>query len=170
VTSSAKSTSRRIAGEALHAWYQRPTRRHRLTQVVLLVVIACFVVTTVPGVRAEPGYSWWMDGILQNLAYGAAAALCVVRTPPASPDRLAWRIVAAGLTSFGLANTYYHWFIRPLNPMPIPSLCDALWLAFYPCVYAALVLLMRSRMDRLPLSRGLDGWWSGLARRRWGRR
>ena len=58
-----------------------------LLQAVLLAVIAGFVVTTIPGVRAQPGFSWWMDGIWQNLAYVAAAALCVVRIPAGSPDR-----------------------------------------------------------------------------------
>ena len=61
-------------------------QRHRIVQVALVAVILSFLVTTVPGVRAYQGYSWWMDGILQNLAYGAAAALCLVRTPTASPD------------------------------------------------------------------------------------
>jgi hypothetical protein len=65
-------------------------QRHRIVQVALVAVILSFLVTTVPGVRAYQGYSWWMDGILQNLAYGAAAALCLVRTPTASPDRTGW--------------------------------------------------------------------------------
>ena len=55
-----------------------------------------------------------------------------------------------GLASFGLANTYYQWFVQFQDPIPIPSLCDVLWLAFYPCVYVALVLVMRAQVDRLP--------------------
>jgi diguanylate cyclase (GGDEF)-like protein len=100
--------------------------RRGLIQVALLTVIAGFVVTTVPGVRAAPGYSWWMDGILQNAAYGAAAALCVVRTLPSSPDRVAWRIVAAGIATFGVGNTYFFWVVQRLDPMPAPSVADAL--------------------------------------------
>ena len=61
-------------------------RWRRGIETALLAVVIGFVITTVPGVRAEPGWSWLMDGILQNLAYGAAAALCVLRTPPSSPD------------------------------------------------------------------------------------
>ncbi|MDT5330289.1 MAG: hypothetical protein QOF31_1586 [Mycobacterium sp.] len=143
-------------------WDRRPTGRHQIVQVALLAFIAAFVVTTVPGVRAHQGYSWWMDGIMQNLAYGATVALCLIRVPASSPDRVAWRIVAAGLASFALANTYYMWFIRPMDPIPIPSLCDVLWFVFYPCVYVALVLLIRSRVDRLPSSLTLDGVVVGL--------
>ena len=80
-------------------------RRHQIVQAVLLAVILGFLLTTVPGVRALQGNSWWMGGILQILACGATAALCLVRTPKASPDRTAWRGVALGLLFFGLSNT-----------------------------------------------------------------
>ncbi|MDO8942615.1 MAG: hypothetical protein Q7U75_05495, partial [Desulfobacterales bacterium] len=123
----------------------------------MLAVIAGFVVTTIPGVRAQPGYSWWMDGVLQNLAFGAAAALCLVRIPAGSPDRTAWRFIAAGILSFGLANTYFHWVAQHVDPLPIPSLSNVLGLAFYPCSYIGLVLLMRPRVARLPLGLWLDG-------------
>jgi hypothetical protein len=91
-------------------WDRWPAGRHQIVQVALLAVILSFLVTTVPGVRAYQGYSWWMDGILQNLAYGAAAVLCLVRTPSASPERTGWRFLALGLLSFGLSNVLYVWF------------------------------------------------------------
>jgi diguanylate cyclase (GGDEF)-like protein len=124
-------------------------------------VITGYLITTLPGVRATAGYSWWMDGIGQNLAYGAVAGLCLARIRPSSPDRLAWRVVAVGLTSFGLSNVYYLWFMRTMDPLPVLTLCHALWWTYYLCVAVALLLLMRSR-DRLPLSLGLDGAVVGL--------
>ena len=75
----------------------------------------------------SPGYSWWMDGIFQSLAYAAIAALCLARIPPSSPDRTAWRIVAIGLLSYALAKPVYLWFVLPLHPPPAPSVADALW-------------------------------------------
>jgi len=134
----------------------QPARRWRL-QAALLAVIAGFVVSTIPDLRVQPGYSWWMNGIWQNLAYFAAAALCLVRIPAASPDRVAGRILALGLFFLGLANIYYQWFLRPLESPPIPLLAHALWLAFYPCAYLGLVLLIRPRVPRLPLGLALDG-------------
>ena len=143
-------------------WDRWPAGRHQIVQVALLAVILSFLVTTVPGVRAYQGDSWWMDGILQNLAYGAAAALCLVRTPTASPDRTGWRFLALGLLSFGLSNVLYVWFARALDPMPVPTLCHLLWGTAYICVFIALVLLVRSRINRVPLSLWLDGVVVGL--------
>ncbi|HEY9265754.1 MAG TPA: EAL domain-containing protein, partial [Mycobacterium sp.] len=138
-----------------------PVRPWRF-QAVLLAVIVGFVVSTIPGVRGQPGYSWWVDGIWQNLAYAAAAALCLMRIPAASPDRTAWRIIAVGLLSVGLANTYHQWIVRPSSSTLVVLLSYALWLAFYPCAYLALALLMRTRLSRLPTGLALDGVVVGL--------
>jgi diguanylate cyclase len=89
-----------------------------VVQVAFLAVIAGYLITTVPGVRANPGFSWWMDGIGQKLTYSAAVGLCLVRIPASSPDRVAWRIMAVGLTSFALSNVHYLWFVRPKDPQP----------------------------------------------------
>jgi diguanylate cyclase len=150
-----------MAGDGDGPWNAGRTWR-AVVAFAFLAVIVGFLVTTMPGVRGTPGYSWWMDGILQNLALCAAVGLCLVRIRPSSPDRIAWQILAVGLTSFALAKPYYLWFVRPLDPMPAPSVSDALWWAFYPCAFVALLLLVRSRVGRLPLSLVLDGVVVGL--------
>jgi diguanylate cyclase (GGDEF)-like protein len=150
------SDLRRRAPERKSTW------RHPVVQIALLAIVAGFLVTTVPGVRADPGYSWWMDGILQNVAYAAVPVLCLVRIPPSSPDRVAWRIAAVGLVAFAAAKPYYIWFVQRMNPMPAPSVSDVLWWTLYPCIVVALVLLVRSRMRRVPLSLVLDGVVVGL--------
>jgi diguanylate cyclase (GGDEF)-like protein len=127
-----------------------------------LTIIATFLFTTVPPIRGDRDYSWWIDGIWQNLAYGAAAALCLVRIRPSSPDRRAWQLVAAALACCVLANTYWCWFIRPIVPEPFPTLTNVLWLAYYPCVFLAVLLLVRSRINHFPLSVRLDGLLVGL--------
>ena len=138
------------------------TGRRRAVQVGLLAVIIGFLITTLPGVRTTPGYSWWMDGILQSLAYAAIAALCLARIPPSSTDRAAWRIVAIGLLSYALAKPVYLWFVLPLHPPPAPSVADALWWGLYPCLFVALLLLVRPRLNRVSLSLGLDAAVVGL--------
>ncbi len=37
------------------------------------------MVTTIPGVRSEPGYNLLLDGVLNNAAYEAAALVCLLR-------------------------------------------------------------------------------------------
>ena len=103
-------------------WALTSLEGHQIIQVALLAVIASFVVTTVPGVRAHQGSSWWMNGIPQSLAYGAAAALCLMRTPPSSSDRMVSRFLAVGVMSFGLANVdHYESLVRTLDPLPVAS-------------------------------------------------
>ena len=79
--------------------------------------------------------------------------LCLVRIRPSSPDRHAWRLVAAALAFCALANTYWCWFIQPIVPEPFPTLTDVLWLAYYPCAFLAVLLLVRSRDPSLPADR-----------------
>ena len=147
---------------ATRGWDGRPAGRLQFVQVALVAVIGSFLVTTVPGVREHQDYSWWMDAILQTLAYGAAAALCLVRTPATSPDRTAVRFVAFGLLSFGLSNVLSGWSVQALESMAVPTLSHLLGGTYYLCASIALVLLMRSRLTRLPLSLWLDGLVVGL--------
>ncbi len=59
---------------------------------------------------------------------------------PGNLSRQHWR-------SSALANTYWCWFIQPIVPEPFPTLTDALWLAYYPCIFLAVWLLVRARID-----------------------
>ncbi len=138
-------------------------RWRRQLQFFLLLIVATFLCTTLPPVRGDRDYSWWIDGIWQNLALGAAALICLIRIQPSSRDRLVWQLVAAALACQALANTYWSWFVQHLVPEPVPTWADALWLAFYPCVFLAVLLLVRSRIDQFPLSVTLEGLVVGLA-------
>jgi diguanylate cyclase len=137
-------------------WDRGASRWRQITQLVLLAAIASAVVTSVLDVRAHG--SLWVEGISQSLAYGAAALLCLVRTPPPSLDRTVPRLVAVGVMFFGLSNLARHeWLVRVPDPLPVTVLCHVLRAAFYICVLIAIVLVVRSRLDRLPLTLGLDG-------------
>ncbi len=85
-----------------------------------------------------------------------------MRIPATSPDRTGARFVAFGLLSFGLSNVLYAWSVQALDSMAVPTLSQLLGGTYYLCVSIALVLLMRSRLSRLPLSLWLDGLVVGL--------
>ena len=132
--------------------------------VVLALVYAVFVVSTIPGVRPKAGYNLLLDGFLNNLAYMLSAMLCLVRARDASTFRSAWRVLGVGLTIYGLGNIFWTIFIRPLNPQPFPTVADGLWLSFYPIAFVALLLIVREMAaEKVPLSLWLDGIVGGLA-------
>jgi diguanylate cyclase (GGDEF)-like protein len=130
---------------------------------VALLALTAFVVSTVPGVRPHPGYNLDLDGFLNNLVYALAPAVCFVRARKAKTFRASWNILTIGLALYGAGNIYWTIAIRPLNPEPFPSLADGLWLSFYPCAFAALVLILREQLQQFSLSLWLDGLVGGLA-------
>ena len=86
---------------SLHAPESGGRRRWRPWHVafylVLALVYGVFVVSTIPGVRPEPGYNLLLDGFLNNLAYMLSAVLCLVRAREAVAYRSAWRVLGVGL-------------------------------------------------------------------------
>jgi diguanylate cyclase (GGDEF)-like protein len=127
------------------------------------LVLTVFVGSTIPGVRPHAGYNLVLDGIFNNVAYLFAPLVCWVRARNSQQYRVSWRILAVGLLLYGLGNVYWTIWIRPLDPEPFPTFADGLWLSFYPCAFAALLLLLRERTERLPASLWLDGVVGGLA-------
>ncbi|WP_432513497.1 putative bifunctional diguanylate cyclase/phosphodiesterase [Kineococcus sp. SYSU DK001] len=137
--------------------------RHLLLQAALLVAPIAFVVSTIPGVRAQEGYTPLLDGLLNNLAYEAAAAICLVRTLAMPRARRAGYLLAAGLAVYGAGNVFWSLFVRPLADQPYPSGADLCFFLFYPAAFTALILLARHRDDRHAGSLWLDGVVGGLA-------
>jgi diguanylate cyclase len=142
-----------------------PRTKDAWLQLALVLVPLAFIVTTIPGVRSHPGYSLRMDGWLNNIAYMAAPLLCYVRLRKSETYRASWMVLTLGLALYGLGNIYWTLFIRTMSvdAQPFPSIADYLWLAFYPCAFAALLLMLRERTERLPLSLWLDGLVGGMA-------
>src|SRR4051794_7950859 len=138
-------------------------RRTRIAYAAVALVYAVFVVSTLPGVRPHPGYNLLLDGLLNNLAYALCPVVCLLRARRDDKLRWSWRVLAFGLALYGLGNIYWTIAIRPLDPEPFPTFADALWLSFYPCAFAALLLQLRERTERLPVSMWLDGVVGGLA-------
>ncbi|MFC4065196.1 putative bifunctional diguanylate cyclase/phosphodiesterase [Actinoplanes subglobosus] len=97
-------------------------------------------------------------GLLHNVLYlmpGLMVAVVAWRTP--GPLRRAWGFLAAGLTAYASGNLYWWLFVRDLDPDPLASPADPLWLAFYPCFGIALVLMLRHRLPRISAPAWLDG-------------
>src|SRR5205823_8423522 len=59
--------------------------------------------------------------------------------------------------SWVAGNIYYSIVLIHLDPLPIPSTADALWLGMYPPLIVAILLLIRSRLSAFRNSLWLDG-------------
>ena len=112
--------------------------------------------------RTRATASRW-DGWLNNIAYLAAPLICYLRLKRSTSYRTSWLVLTAGLTLYGLGNIYWTMAIRTLDVEPFPSIADYLWLSFYPFAFASLLLMLRERTERLPLSLWLDGLVGGMA-------
>jgi diguanylate cyclase (GGDEF)-like protein len=105
---------------------------------------------------ADPGWKVAYNGLIF-----AAAAVCLLGAP--AGERRAWALIAAALACWAVGNTYWTFFLVDLDSPPYPSVSDVFWLAFYPPVYLALVLLLRSRVRSYRVSLALDGAIGALA-------
>ena len=109
-----------------------------------------------------------LDGLFNNWVYNAlvvaSSAFCLVRAATQRVDRLPWLLVGFALALWAGAEITSSFYLAKLDDPPYPSIADALWLAFYPVTYVALVLHVRSRMrGQRRASLWLDGLVAALA-------
>src|SRR6266498_5033947 len=102
------------------------------------------------------------DWVYDNVML-AAGAVCIARGIIRRGDRLAWILIGTAVAAWGIGDTVWSLTIaNDVNP-PFPSVADIGFLAVYPLAYAAILLLLRSRMGTLRGSLWLDGVIGGLA-------
>ena len=126
----------------------------RALQALLALAVVAYAVQ---GAVNEGASTLWETWVYPGLILAAGAALRRARRARARGPRCAWALLAAGMLLWVAGEAWYSLFLADLDAPPVPSVSDALWLAFYPCCYAALVLLIHRRQERLHLSLWLDG-------------
>ncbi len=94
---------------------------------------------------------------LNDVLIWAAAAACFAGARRSTRGRTAWMLVSAGLACWAIGDTI--WSIRYGGSAqgPLTSVSDIFWLAWYPLVFTALVLLVRDRVPKFELHRWIDG-------------
>jgi diguanylate cyclase (GGDEF)-like protein/putative nucleotidyltransferase with HDIG domain len=118
--------------------------------IVAAAALAVIAVTTVP----EPGDLWLLNAA--EVACALALGLRAFRRPH---HRVAWGLLCIALLAWSAGDVIYT--IRP--DLPVPSVADLGWLAFYPPAAAALVMLIAARSRGLSAAMWLDGVIAGLA-------
>jgi diguanylate cyclase (GGDEF)-like protein len=130
--------------------------------VLVTVLGAGYAVSLVPGVRGGEGYVAALDGWANCLFVTGVIALVLVRATGDRDNRAAWLCFAFGLASWLAGSLGYYLHYQYQEPMQYPSWSDVGWVAFYPLVYVALLLMLRSRLSRPSRSMWLDGLVAGL--------
>jgi hypothetical protein len=82
------------------------------------------------------------------------ALLCLIGALRSERNKGAWILVAAAIALWALGDTI--WSIRG-DPDATVTISDLFWLAWYPLLIAALILLVRDRVPRFELHRWIDG-------------
>jgi two-component system, cell cycle response regulator len=103
------------------------------------------------------------DGVYDVLMFGAAFAV-IARAIAFGEQRAAWLTMGAGLLCWSLGELYFALFVEGSGVATgSVSPADGLYLAMYPCLYVAIMLLLRAHLRELRVSLWLDGLIGGLA-------
>jgi diguanylate cyclase (GGDEF)-like protein len=125
---------------------------------VAMVVLALHTLTNFGGAGFDSfAQDWLYNGIIL-----ASAGLCLARAARVQAERAAWLVLGLALLGWAAAELDYSFFAARQSSAQ-PGVRDALYLAFYPASYAAVVLLLRSRVSRLRPALWLDGLITALA-------
>lgn len=130
----------------------------RILLALLAVGVAAFTVISV-GYR-NAGHGGSFGEVLYTALNALAAGLLAGRAWRVRADRLAWSLIAAGMAFSALGDFVYAQWVPDGQS---PSVADPCYLAFYPFAYAGILLLMRTRLWRVPASVRLDSLVCGLA-------
>ncbi|MEA2147916.1 MAG: hypothetical protein QOG59_3503, partial [Solirubrobacteraceae bacterium] len=112
----------------------------------MLLVTAATAVFGLGGAAAEKPIRDW----LSSAVYILVAVLVALRAIKVEHKRVSWAIFAVGLSLYGLGNVLWSLWVEHLSAPPIPSICDVLWLSFYPLSYAGIVGFASSKGQRKP--------------------
>ncbi len=156
-----------IAVSPPRSWF-RPTTTELRSRVVRKVRTAAIL-----GLGAYAAHSWLQFGgrttsdLFENWVFNgllfASAGLCLLRAAWCRPERGAWAAMGIGLASWSIGELLYTLDPGQLAQGSFPAPSDYLWLAFYPCAFLALGLLVRSRVRQFYPSLWLDGLVGALA-------
>jgi two-component system, cell cycle response regulator len=78
-------------------------------------------------------------------------------------EGLAWGLIGLGSLCWALGDVYWTLVLAKHAVIPVPSISDAGYIAFYPLVFAGLCLLLRERFDGAPRTLWVDGLTAALA-------
>ncbi len=107
-----------------------------------------------------------LDSLVESWVYTGveliAVAVCAFRAVSKRDDRWAWGLVTFGLVTWTGGDLVWTLWLENLANPPSPSVADGLYLSWYPSMYVAVMLLIRSRHRQVDAAQWLDGGVVGL--------
>jgi diguanylate cyclase (GGDEF)-like protein len=107
--------------------------------------------------------AWLLDKWGYNVVLVGSGLACLARGVKIRAERTAWLTMGVAVVGWALGNVYYTAVLWDMDPIPIPSVSDVLWLVYYPVVYVAVAMLLRARIARFHASLWVDGALAALA-------
>jgi two-component system, cell cycle response regulator len=128
----------------------------------LLGGLGVLVLHTTVGLGGEHLNGLFDDGVYNVLMFGAGIAV-LARAITVKEQRPAWLMMGVGVLCWSLGELYFTLFVEgPGAASGTVSPADAFYVAFYICVYSALMLLLGAHLRELRISIWLDGLIGGL--------
>jgi two-component system cell cycle response regulator len=134
----------------------------RWALVALGILLAACALHALAGFDAGP-LSWLLEKWGYNVVLVGSGAICLLRGAKVRAERAAWITMGVGVVGWALGNVWYTAVLWNMDPIPIPSVSDVLWLVYYPIVYVAVAMLLRARIARFHASLWVDGALAALA-------
>src|SRR3954465_4312184 len=137
-------------------------RAARFALAALAALLAACAVHALAGFDAGPLSCRLENGGYNGVLVGSGLA-CLARGVRVRAERAAWLTMGGGVVGWAIGNVWYTAALWDMDPIPIPSLSDVLWLVYYPVVYVAVAMLLRARIARFHASLWVDGALAALA-------
>jgi hypothetical protein len=134
----------------------------RAAWVLALAALLAHAAHTGLGVGRPDLNALFDDWIYNALMIGAAGAV-LLRGIVGPTDRAAWLVLGAAAMAWSGGDLYYSLVLADHPEPPLPSVSDALFLAFYPAAYVGLALLVRRNVAAFQASLWLDALLGALA-------
>jgi two-component system, cell cycle response regulator len=128
------------------------------TMAIGVALHAAHALTGVGGHGLDSFFETWVYFAVELLA----VAVCAARVLKKPDDRPVWALVSLGLLTWTGGDLLWTVWLGKLSDPPFPSVADGLYLAWYPAVYVALMMLIRSRHRHVGAAQWLDGGVVGL--------
>jgi two-component system, cell cycle response regulator len=132
-----------------------------------LLCAALLALTAAYGIEALLGVHGPVDAFFDSWIYNGllvlASLACLARGVAVKAERLPWLLLGIALALWTTGDLYYYFAFSGAADVPIPSMSDPFYLAFYPVSYVALALLLRRRMQDFRGNLWLDGVIASLA-------